>query len=207
MSRNTTVPWTSLEVQSPRLFTAAGVVLLVAAANYAVPFLLDGVAFNNWVGLSVLVGRLLSLLAVAGLSVHLVDRSPRAAKTARAVVAVAVAFTVGLTTTAVLTNLGVETDLSTVFGLGTILLSILTYALYGSLLVRGGDGYAPVGGLLLVATGALLFGFLAQAALPTGLVGTVAESVLSASHVAIGYRLRGRPGATGRTEPAGDPAS
>ena len=66
MATATSTVWDSLEQWTPRLFLLAGVILIVASANYAVPVLLEGVEFNSWIGLTVVVGRWVSLLGVAG---------------------------------------------------------------------------------------------------------------------------------------------
>lgn len=187
----------TLEQWSPSLFLVAGVILFVAAANYAVTYLLAGVGFNAWVGLAVVVGRWVSLLAVAGLTVGIASRSPRLGTLSRVLVSAAVLFTSGLVATAVLSNLGISTPLAAVFGLGTILLSILTYLVFGLAIVRTGGYPTLIGGLLLAATVGLLWGFFGQMVLPEtllGVVGTGAEAVLCLTHLAIGYRLR-----TGRT--------
>lgn len=210
MSRSSTLPWESLERRGSSLFLLAGVILLVAAGNYAVPFLMDGVEFNYWVGLTVLVGRLVSLLAVAGLTVQVLDRNPRLGKLSRVVVAAAVLFTTGLLASAILENLGHTLPVLPVFALGTILTSILTYSLFGVAILRTGTYSRLVGGLLLVATVALLWGFFSQMVLPerlVGLIGTVAELGLFATHVAIGYQLRTGSGRVDRAKPAADTVS
>lgn len=189
MATNSTVSWRSLERLSPRLFSLAGVLLVVASLSYAVPLLLDGVSFNNWIGLTVLVGRLVSLLAIAGLSAQIANRNPRLGKLCRVVVSVAVVFTSALLTLAVLQNLGTSTPIIAVFGLGTIVLSIITYLLFGVVIARSGAYPTVIGGLLLVATGALLFGFFGQMVLGEGLVGAIAEAVLSVTSLALGYLL------------------
>ena len=120
MATATSTVWDSLEQWTPRLFLLAGVILIVASANYAVPVLLEGVEFNSWIGLTVVVGRWVSLLGVAGLTVGLVAYSSRAGTVSRVVVSLALLFTTGLVGTAILSNVGVSTQLSAVFGLGTI---------------------------------------------------------------------------------------
>jgi hypothetical protein len=200
----------SLESWSPKLFLLAGIILLVAAANYAVAFLMDGVAFNYWVGLTVLTGRLVSLLAVGGLSVQIANRNPRLGKLSRVVVSVAIVFTSGLLTLAILENVGYSTDIIAIFGLGTILLSLVTYSLFGGGIIRTGAYPTSIGVLLLAATGALLVGFFSQMVLPErliGVIGTVAEGGLFITHIAIGYRLWSEPEPTDRGEPAPDPVA
>ncbi len=210
MSRQNTTVWESLEKWTPRLFLLAGAILVVASANYAITVLLDSVTFNSWVGLTVVIGRWVSLLGVAGLSVGIVNRSRRAGTLSRVVVSLAVLFTTGLLVTAILSNVGVTTPLSAIFGLGTILLSILTYTTFGIGILRT-DAYSTlIGGLLLVMTVGLLWGFVGQIALAEGpgttlgIIGTTAEAVLFASNLVIGYRLGTELESRDRAEPASD---
>lgn len=181
--------WEPLENRMAYLFLVAGVLSLAAAANYGVAELLDSVSFNSWVGLTVLMARVVSLIGVAGLSVRLVDRHRNVGRLSRAVVGLALLSTVGLLTTAVLGNLGVELPVAAVLGLGTIALSLITYSLFGVAVLRTGAHDPLVGVLLLGTTVALLFGLFGRAAFPIGVVGTVAEFGLFVTHVAIGYRF------------------
>lgn len=196
--------WESLEKWTPRLFFFAGIVLLVAAVNYAVTFLVDSIEFNAWVGLTVLIGRVVSLVGVAGLSVWIVNKKPRLGKLSRVVVSLAVLITIGLFVSAFLRNLGLEPPLTPVLGLGTVALSIITYALFGTLLLRFDGSSRLIGSLLLVAAVALLFGMFGRIALPLGVVGIVAEGVLFLAHIAIGYHLLTGPEPEGETEPMPD---
>lgn len=196
--------WESLEKWTPRLFFFAGIVLLVAAVNYAVAFLVDSIEFNAWVGLTVLIGRVVSLVGVAGLSVWIVNKKPRLGKLSRVVVSLAVLITIGLFVSAFLRNLGLEPPLTPVLGLGTVALSIITYALFGTLLLRFDGSSRLIGSLLLVAAVALLFGMFGRIALPLGVVGIVAEGVLFLAHIAIGYHLLTGPEPEGETEPMPD---
>jgi hypothetical protein len=189
MTSNDMGLWESLENWMPHLFVVAGVLSLVAAANYGVTQLFDSISFNSWVGLTVLLARVASLLGVAGLSARILAKSSRVGRLSRAVVVLALVSTVALLTSAVLKNFGIEPPLQAVFGLGTVALSILTYSLFGAAILRTGAYTRLVGGLLLGATVALLFGLFGRAVLPIGVVGTVAEFGLFVTHVAIGYRL------------------
>lgn len=189
MIGNDTRLWESLESWMPRLFLIAGAFSFVAAANYGVTWALDSVTFNSWVGLTVLLARVASLLGVAGLSVRILDRNRRVGQVSRVIVGLALLVTAALVTSAVLNNLGADPPGGAVLGLGTVSLSIATYTLFGIAILRTGAHGKPVGGLLLGATAALLFGLLGRAALPIGIVGTVAELALVVTHVAISYRL------------------
>lgn len=196
--------WESLEQWTPRLFVLAGIILLVAAVNYAVTFLVDSIEFNAWIGLTVIIGRVVSLLGVAGLSVWIVSRKPRQGKMSRVVVSLAIIITTGLLVSAVLRNLGFEPPLTPVLGLGTVALSIVTYALFGALLLRSDTASPLLGSLLLVAVVALLFALFGRIALPLGVVGIIAEGVLFLAHIAMGYHLRTGPEPEDQVEPAPD---
>lgn len=196
--------WESLEQWTPRLFFIAGIILLVAAVNYAVTFLVDSIEFSAWVGLTVLIGRVVSLVGVAGLSVWIVNRKPRLGKLTRVVVSLAIFITIGLLVSAILRNLGFEPPLTSVLGLGTVALSIITYTLFGALLVRSDGPSRLIGGLLLIAAVALLFALFGRIALPLGVVGIVAEGVLFLTHIAMGYRLLTTLEPEGKAEPTPD---
>lgn len=189
MAPNDSGLWESLETRMPHLFLVAGALSLVAAGNYGVTSLFDSVSFNSWIGLTVTLGRVASLLGVAGLSARIIERSSILGKLSRVVVVVAFLFTVTLLASGVLNNLGVDPPLAAVFGIGTVALSIVTYSLFGVAVLRTGAYDTLVAGLLLGATVALLFGLFGRAALPLGVVGTVAELGLVVTHVGIGYRL------------------
>ena len=121
----------TLETWVPLLFFVAAGFSLIAAVNYGVAELFDSISFNSWAGLTVLLARVTSLLGVAGLSARILDRGPKVGKLSRVVVVVAFVFTVGPLTSAVLQNLGAEPPLTAVLGLGTVILSLATYSLFG----------------------------------------------------------------------------
>lgn len=197
----------ALERWGPRLFVVAGVFLLVAASHRGITFLVEGVAFNDWIGLAGLFGRLAALLGTAGLAVRIRNRNAGLGKLSRALVTIAVVFTVGLLTLAVLENAGVTTPAIAVFGLGTFVLSVLTFALFGAAIVRTGGHPPAIGILLLVVAGSLLVVFVGQAVAPEGVVGTVVEGFLFVLYTTIGYRLRDEvtPSRGSRTAPDATP--
>lgn len=201
MASNDTGLWKSLENWMPHLFLVAGLFSLVAAANYGVAELADGISFNSWVGLSVLLSRVAALLGVAGLSARILTRNARVGKLSRVVVVLALVFAGALLTTAVLENLGIETPLQAVFGLGTVALSLVTYVMFGAAIFRTDAHARLVGVLLLGATVALLFGLFGEAAFPIGVVGTIAEFGLFVTYAAIGYRLLSDSAPKGSAEP------
>lgn len=194
----------TLERWSQRLFVLAGIFLLIAASNRGIAFLLEGVTFNDWVGLAGLFGRLAALVGTGGLALQLEKRNARLGKLGRAVAGIAVVFTIGLLTLAILENAGVTSPIIAVFGLGTFALSFITFALFGIAIIRTG-AYSPlIGGLLLLVAGSLLVVFIGQAVVPEGLVGTAIEGVLFVLYLAIGYRLQTATGTSRGTEPVTD---
>lgn len=186
--------WESLERWMPHLFLLAGVFSLIAGANYGVTWLFDSISFNSEVGLTVLLARVASLLGVAGLSVAILGRDTRLGKLFRVVVVVALLFTIALLSSAVLQIFGTDVQFAAVLGMGTVILSIVTYSLFGIGILHTGAYARRVGIMLLGATGALLFGLFGRVVLPIGVVGTTAEFILVVTHVIIGYSLLSEPG-------------
>lgn len=181
--------WKSLETWMPHLFILAGVFSLIAGANYGVTSLFDSISFNSGVGLTVLLARVASLLGVAGLSALILERNSRLGKLSRGVVVLALLFTVALLSSAVLQIFGTDVPFAAVLGMGTVILSLITYSLFGVGILRT-DAYPTlVGVMLLGATVALLFGLFGRAVLHIGVVGTTAEFILFGTHIVIGYSL------------------
>jgi hypothetical protein len=191
----------------PHLFLVAGVASLVASANYGIAWWFDSISFSSWVGLTVLLARVASLLGVAGLAVRILDRNPRVGQLSRVLVVLALFATTALLTTAVLKNLGTEIPFQAVFGLATVVLSLITYSLFGVVILRTGVHATLIGVLLLGSTVALLFGLFGRALLPVGVVGTVAELGLFVTHVTIGYRLLVGPAPGKQAELSPEPAT
>lgn len=196
--------WNPLKQWSPRLFLLGGVFILVFALHNGMVYLTDA-TFQDWVYPSVLLGRLAVLLGIAGLSVQIANRNPRVGKLGRVVVAVAVGFTIGLLVLGPLEMAGVfSTPLIGMVGLGTVVLSVITYALFGVAILRT-RAYSPqIGGLLLAAAVALLALFVGLMVLPTRLAGAVGEGALFVLFVSIGYRLRTEPEPADRVERRSD---
>lgn len=199
-----TEQWETLEQWSQRLFVVAGIFLLIAASNRGLAFLLEDVTFNNWVGLTGLFGRLAALIGTGGLALQLEKRNARLGKLSRAVAGIAVIFTVGLLTLAILKNAGIASPIIAIFGLGTFVLSVITFSLVGVAITRTGAYSMLIGSLLLMVALALLVVFVGQMVVPEGLVGTVMESVLFVLYFGIGYRLRTEHVPVRRTEPVTD---
>jgi hypothetical protein len=194
--------WRSLERWSPHLFILGAVFELVFATNNGLAFLLDGFSFVEWLYPAVLLGRAAVLLGIAGLSVHVTDRSPRAGKWSRVVLAVAFVFTSGLLSLSLLQIIGVTTPIIAVFGLGTVVLTVITYSLFGVVILRTRALSAPTGGLLLAAAVTVLGVFVGLSVLPTRLVGGVGEGVLFVVFLGMWYRLRSESTVTERDERA-----
>lgn len=194
----------TLEQWSPRLFVLAGVFLLIAASNRGVAFLVEDVTFNYWVGLAGSFGRLAALIATGGLALQIGKRNARLGKLSRAVAGIAVVFTVGLSSLAILENAGFTHAIIALFGLGTFVLSFITFALFGVAIIRTGAHSRLIGSLLLVVAFSLLVVFIGQTVVPEGLVGTVVEGILFALYLSIGYRLQTEKIPSQGTEPVTD---
>lgn len=186
----TTQRWESLERWSPRLFLLGAVLELVFASVNGAAFLIESFSFVDWVYPAILLGRLAVLFGIAGLSVQVVNRNPRLGKLGRVVVAVTVAFTIGLLSLSILDIVGVSTPIIALFGLGTVVLTIVTYALFGAVIISTGAFSTPVGSLLLVASLTVLGVFVGLRVLPTELMGAVGEGVLFVLFLSTGYFLR-----------------
>ncbi|WP_323192523.1 hypothetical protein [Halostella sp. PRR32] len=194
----------SLERWSHRLFILAGVFLLVAASNRGIAFFLENVAFNDWIGLAGLFGRLAALLGTGGLALQIEKRTVRLGKLNRTIASLAVVFTTGLLTLAILENVGVTTPIIAVFGIGTLVLSFVTFSLFGVSIIRTGAHSTLIGSLLLIVALLLLVVFIGQTVVPEGLIGTVIEGLLFVLYLTIGYRLQVEKVPSRRTESVAD---
>jgi len=192
----------SLEEWSPRLFLLGAVFELVFATNNGLAFLMDGFSFIDWLYPTVLVGRAAVLIGIAGLSVQVVNQSPRVGKWSQGVLAMAFVFTVGLLSLSLLTIVGVTTPIIAVFGIGTVVLTIITYALFGVVILRTGAFSTRIGSLLVVAAVAVLGVFVGLSFLPTRLVGGIGEGALFLLFLATWYSLRADSVRTDGVEPA-----
>lgn len=195
--------WTSLERWSPRLFIVGGVFILVFALHNAQVYLTDA-AFEQWLYPTVLLGRIAVFLGIVGLSVEIVNRSPRLGRLGRALAILAAISAFGLLVLGILEQLGYGTDIIAVFGFGTVALTVLTYALFGVAILRTGAYSTVIGALLLVAIVPILAVMFGRIAFPIRLLGAVSEAALFAIFAVIGYALRAEFGPTERAEPTGD---
>lgn len=190
MTTTKPAPWRMLEKRSSTLFLFAGVIFFLTAIYRGSAFLVDNISFNLFIANFMLFGRLAVLLALGGLSVQVAGRNPRLAKWGRGIVSLATAFTIVLFVLGVLDSVGITTPLIAVFGLGTFVLSFITYSLYGAGIVRTGAYPTLIGSLLLIAAVGLLTVFIGQLFLPTGLIGSVVEAGLSLIYFAMWSLLR-----------------
>ena len=179
--------WASLERWGPHLFFLGAVFELVFAVNNGLAFLMDGFSFVDWLYPTVLLG-------IAGLSVRVTDWSPRIGKWSQMVLAVAFVFTIGLLSLSLLEIAGVtipwDTPIIAVFGLGTVALTVITFALFGVLILRSGAFSTATGGLLLAAAVTVVGVFLGLSVLPSRLAGGIGEGVLFVLFLVTSYRLR-----------------
>jgi hypothetical protein len=203
MANGRTGLWETLEKRSPRLFLLGGVLILIFALHNGQVFLTD-TTFKSWIYPTVILGRLSVFLGIAGLSVRVVHRSPRFGKPGRVVVAVAVVSAIGLLALGILAQIGVSTPIIAVFGIGTAVLTVITYALFGVAIIRTGAFSTLIGGLLLVAVVPILTVFFGRFVLPVRLLGAVSESTLFVIFVVIAYFLRTEFAPTDRAGPTGD---
>ena len=196
--------WDSLEAWSPTLFLVGFTLELVFAANHGAAYLVDSVSFVDWVYPTVLVGRIAVLLGLAGLSVRIVNRNPRVGTLGRVVVSLAVVSTIGLLSFSILEIAGITTPVIAVFGLTTVALTILTFALFGVAIIHTGAFSVRVGSLMLVAALAVLSVLIGLRFLPTNVIGAVGEGVNAVVFLAMWFSLRAESNATARAEGASD---
>lgn len=194
--------WGTLERWSPTLFVVGFALELVFAVNHGVAYLLEGVSFIDWLYPTVLLGRLAVLLGLAGLSVRVVNTNPRFGKLSRGVASVAALFTVGLLALSILDIVGVTTSIIAVFGIGTVILTVLTFLLFGVAGIRTDAYPAVVGALLLVATLAVIGVLVSQGIFSTNVRGAVGEGVNAIAFLAISRFLNAELKETKRAEPA-----
>lgn len=189
------------------MFFVGFLLTVVFASVHGVAYLVEGFSFVDWLYPTVLLGRMAAFLGLAGLSVEVVSRYPRVGKLSRVVVSLALLFATGLVALSILQTVGVTTPVIAVFGLGTVLLTILAFALFG-LVGLSTDSYSSVvGGLLLVATLAVVFVLVGQGAFSTDFRGAIGEGLIAFAFLANWYVLRNEGRATETVETApGTPA-
>lgn len=198
--------WRALETWGPVLFLIGFALELVFALNHGAAYLVESVELIEWVYPSVLLGRLAVLLGLAGLSVRLMPRHPRVGMLSRVVLMLAMVFTLGLISLSILDIVGVSTPIIAVFGIGTVVLTVLSFALFGVAGLRT-DAYPTViGGLMLVATLAVLFVLLGSG-ISMNVRGAVGEGVNAIAFLAIWYVLNTEGDTTTTTDRASDPSA
>lgn len=199
--------WGTLEGWTPRLFITGFVLELVFALNHGAAYLFDSVTFFDWIYPSVLLGRFAVLLGLAGLSVSLIETNPQLGKLSRLLLGAAMLFTLGLITLSILDIFGVSTPIIAVFGLGTVVLTVLSFLLFAVAGFRTDAYPTVVGGLLLVATPGPLFVLLTSSIFSTNVRGAVGEGLNATAFLAIWYVLSTRRKATTTTEPVAENAA
>lgn len=196
-----------LERWSPVLFFVASGILLIGAVHRGAVLLSDGLTYNDWIGVTKLFGRLLVLLGIAGLSVRITNRHSGLGTLSSVVVSVAALFALVLTGMAALAAAGFSVATLALVGLGTFVLSVSTYLLFGVAIIRTGAYSTRVGGLLLAAAVALLAVFVGQQFAPVDVVGVFVESTLFVLYLSIGHVLRTGRKPFPRPEPVPDTTS
>ena len=199
--------WESLESWSPVLFAVGFVLELVFALNHGAAYLVEGVTFVDWVYPSVLVGRFAVLLGLAGLSVRLTARHPRLGRVSRILLALAMVFTLVLILLSTLNIVGavsftdfVSTPVMAVFGIGTVVLTVLSFVFFGVAGLRTDAYPAAIGGLMLIASLAILFVLLSGGTFSTNVRGAVGEGLNALVFLAIWYVLSTESKPTTSTE-------
>lgn len=192
--------WESLEEQSATLFLVGFVLELVFALNHGFAYLMDSITFFDWIYPAVILGRLAVFFGLAGLSVGLIELHPRIGKLSRVLLGGAMIFAVGLIATSILQNLGVTTPIIAMFGIGTVVFTLLSFILFGIAGLRTDAFPTVVGGLMLVASVAILFVLLGSGTFSTNIRGAVGESLNAIAFLAIWYVLRSRSTTTTTAE-------
>lgn len=177
---NTNTLWETIETWSVTLFLLGSVIELLFAGINGAAYLTEVFTYQPWISLLVLIGRLAFLIGIGGLSVRIATRSPRLGRWGRLVVLLAVGFTSGLLLLAALDDFGLFTSpIIAIFGLGSVLSTVVTFVLFGVAILRTDAFSTLVGGLLLAAAITLvaLFVGLEILAIPTRLAGAVGEGI------------------------------
>jgi len=197
--------WHTLERISPQLFLVGFVLELAFAAVHGAAYLVEGFSFIQWLYPTVILGRLAVLLGLAGMTARLARGGYDRVKTAsRVILALAIVSTTGLMTLSTLIQFGVETQVIAVFGMSTVLLTLLTLTLFGVVGVAT-DAYPTViGVLLLISTAAVLFVLFGQGTFSVDFRGAVGEGVNAAVFLAIWHLLSTESEARSPRGPAAD---
>lgn len=197
--------WETLERWSPQLFLVGFVFELLFAVTHGAAFLLEGFSFIDWIYPTVIFGRLAVLFGLGGMTARIARGGyDRLRMVSRVIVVLAMISTAGLMILSTLILFGITTPIIAVFGISTVLLTILTFFLFG-IMGLSTDAYpSTTGGLLLVATAAVLFVLLGQGALSVDLRGAVGEGVNAIVFLTIWYILTTESVATRHRGPAPD---
>lgn len=204
MINHTTSPWVGIERWSPHLFLLAGVFLIIGALMSGFAFVDQSQLFDDWISLSLEFGRVAALVGTAGLSVKLMRQNTRLGKLSRGVASLAIVSTSVLIVWAMLNAAGLLSDPIPILGVGTYVLSVSTFLLYGVLIIRTRSHTRLVGALLIANVAALLVVFFGRLVLPLGLLAAAIPSFQALVYFGIGHRLRIDHASTRQTAPVSD---
>ena len=190
---------------SPQLFLVGFVFELVFSVTHGAAFLVEGFSFIDWIYPTVIFGRLAVLFGLAGLTARIARGGYTRLRTvSRVIVVLAMFSTTGLMVISTLMQFGITTPIISVFGITTVLSTLLTFVLFGIVGLRTDAYPSIIGGLLLVATAAVLFVLLGQGAFSVDVRGAVGEGVNAFVFLAVWYVLNTESGATRQRDPAPD---
>lgn len=191
--------WESLERYSSTMFIAAGVLFVVAAANNAVVFSAPEYDPSTVSGPLLLVGLLAALLGLMGTYPRLRDPIPRLARAGTCVATLAVLAVLVLLVWGIGAQLDALPELSEAVAIGSLLLLIVAFTLFGVSVLRT-DVVDRTVGLLLLAEAVALVAVFAIPVLvvqgePSDTWTVGIESVQALLLLGVGYVLR-RDGST-----------
>lgn len=197
--------WEAVEQVSPQLFLVGFVFELLFAVTHGAAFLVEGFSFIDWIYPTVIFGRLAVLVGLAGLTARIARGGyDRLRVVSRVIVVLAMISTAGLMILSTLVLFDIGTSIIPVFGISTVVLTLLTFVFFGSVGLATEAYPSMLGGLLLVATAAVLFVLLGQGAFSVNLRGAVGEGVNAVVFLAVWYVLNTESEATAQSAPTQD---
>lgn len=191
--------WASLENHSSTLFLGAGVLFVIAAANNAVVFSAPEYDPSTVSGPLLLLGLLAALLGMLGTYPRLRDPLPRLARAGALAATVTVLAVLVLLVWGIGAQLDLLPELSDAVAIGSLLLMIVSFTLFGVSVLRTDVVDRTVGLLLLAEAVALVAVFAVPVLVVEGdpsdswTVGI--EAVQALLLLGVGYVLR-RDGST-----------
>lgn len=139
----------ALETHVSKLLITTGVLYVLAAINTGVVFVNEGYEYQTVSGPLLLVGLLVSLLALLGIHSKARDRAPTLAKATGGVAGLATGAVVVLLVWGIASRFGPAPDSPAPLAIASILLFITGFALAGVTVLRSAVYGRPVGYLLL----------------------------------------------------------